>query len=155
MRVSEEALYLTDPLGSVPPEQIRAEILAAGAPPQMTKDGPKPPTKKMIAAAAARKESFLRAALDARRTRDAPVDWLVAPVCLGVLRRESSSPEHMRLAVEIVREAEAIAPEDEPVLAETARLGLARRGVAAAATGAAPSAPGTALGTAMRARGAH
>ena len=128
MRVSEEALYLTDPLGSVPPEQIRAEILAAGAPPQMTKDGPKPPTKKMIAAAAARKESFLRAALDARRTRDAPVDWLVAPVCLGVLRRESSSPEHMRLAVEIVREAEAIAPEDEPVLAETARLGLAGPG---------------------------
>ena len=48
-RASEEALYLTDPLGSVPPAQIRAEILAAGAPPQMTKDGPKPPTKKMIA----------------------------------------------------------------------------------------------------------
>ena len=147
MRVSEEALYASDPLGSVPPEQIRAEILATGAPPQMTKDGPKPPTKKMIAAAAARKDSFLRAALDARRTRDAPVDWLVAPVCLGVLRRESSSPEHVRLAVEIVREATAIAPEDEPVLAETARLGLARRGVAAAAFGAAPSvAPGAALG---------
>ena len=131
MRVSEEALYASDPLGSVPPEQIRAEILATGAPPKMTKDGPKPPTVKMIAAAAARKDSFLRAALDARRTRDAPVDWLVAPVCLGVLRRESSSPEHVRLAVEIVREATAIAPEDEPVLAETARLGLARRGVAA------------------------
>ena len=147
MRASEEALYASDPLGSVPPEQIRAEILATGAPPQMTKDGPKPPTKKMIAAAAARKDSFLRAALDARRTRDAPVDWLVAPVCLGVLRRESSSPEHVRLAVEIVREATAIAPEDEPVLAETARLGLARRGVAAAAFGAAPSvAPGAALG---------
>ena len=143
MRVSEEALYASDPLGSVPPEQIRAEILATGAPPQMTKDGPKPPTKKMIAAAAARKDSFLRAALDARRTRDAPVDWLVAPVCLGVLRRESSSPEHVRLAVEIVREATAIAPEDEPGLAETARLPRARRGVAAAAFGAAPSvAPG-------------
>jgi len=144
-RASEEALYLTDPLGSVPPAQIRAEILAAGAPPQMTKDGPKPPTKKMIAAAAARKESFLRAALDARRTRDAPIDWLVAPVCLGVLRRETSSPEHMRLAVEILREATAIAPEDEPVLAETVRLGLAPRAVAAAAFGAAAAAPGSAL----------
>ena len=41
MRASEEALYASDPLGSVPPEQIRAEILATGAPPQMTKDGPK------------------------------------------------------------------------------------------------------------------
>ena len=147
MRVSEEALYASDPLGSVPPEQIRAEILATGAPPQMTKDGPKPPTKKMIAAAAARKDSFLRAALDARRTRDAPVDWLVAPVCLGVLRRESSSPEHVRLAVEIVREATAIAPEDEPVLAEGSAPRPRAARVAAAAFGAAPSvAPGAALG---------
>ena len=155
MRVSDEALYLTDPLGSVSPEQIRAEILAAEAPPQMTKDGPKPPTKKMIAAAAARKESTLRAVLDARRTRDAPVDWLVAPVCLGVLRRESSSPEHVRLAVEIVREAEAIAPEDEPILAETLRLGLAGRGVAAAA-GAAHSTPGAVIGGGSSSRtGAH
>ena len=152
MRVSEEALYASDPLGSVPPEQIRAEILATGAPPKMTKDGPKPPTVKMIAAAAARKDSFLRAALDARRTRDAPVDWLVAPVCLGVLRRESSSPEHVRLAVEIVREATAIAPEDEPVLAETARLAATGAAGVTAAFGGASVAPGRRSAAARPAR---
>ena len=66
MRVSEEALYASDPLGSVPPEQIRAEILATGAPPKMTKDGPKPPTVKMIAAAAARRIVSARGARRAR-----------------------------------------------------------------------------------------
>ena len=125
----EDALYLTSPLATSNPQVIRSEILANGAPPQMTKDGPKPATRKIIAQAAARKEGFLRAVLDAKRLRGYDCDWLVQPLCLGVFRRDNSTTEQSRLAIEVLRECNSLDPSDEPVLAETIRLGIVERKV--------------------------
>ena len=125
----EDALYLTSPLATSTPQVIRSEILANGAPPQMTKDGPKPATRKIIAQAAARKEGFLRAVLDAKRLRGYDCDWLVQPLCLGVFRRDNSTTEQSRLAIEVLRECNSLDPSDEPVLAETIRLGIVERKV--------------------------
>ena len=113
-------------LASASDAELAAEISSPGAPPVMTKDGPKSPTRKMEAAASARKEATLRAVLRAQVDADYRADRLVRPLCLGVLRGRNSTPTQIRLATEILRGCD-VAPEDEGVVSETIRAGLAIR----------------------------
>ena len=113
-------------LASALDAELAAEISSPGAPPVMTKDGPKSPTRKMEAAASARKEATLRAVLRAQVDADYRADRLVRPLCLGVLRGRNSTPTQIRLATEILRGCD-VAPEDEGVVSETIRAGLAIR----------------------------
>ena len=113
-------------LASASDAELAAEISSSGAPPVMTKDGPKSPTRKMEAAASARKEATLRAVLRAQVDADYRADRLVRPLCLGVLRGRNSTPTQIRLATEILRGCD-VAPEDEGVVSETIRAGLAIR----------------------------
>ena len=87
-------------LASASDAELAAEISSPGAPPVMTKDGPKSPTRKMEAAASARKEATLRAVLRAQVDADYRADRLVRPLCLGVLRGRNSTPTQIRLATE-------------------------------------------------------
>ena len=113
-------------LATMSDAELAAEISSSGAPPIMTKDGPKSPTRKMEAAASSRKEATLRAVIRAQRDANYRADRLVRPLCLGVLRGRSSTPTQIRLATEIIRGCD-VAPEDEGLLSETIRAGLAIR----------------------------
>lgn len=113
-------------LATMSDAELAAEISSSGAPPVMTKDGPKSPTRKMEAAASSRKEATLRAVIRAQRDANYRADRLVRPLCLGVLRGRNSTPTQIRLATEIIRGCD-VAPEDEGLLSETIRTGLAIR----------------------------
>ena len=107
-------------------ETTLGDILSAGPQPTIEKGVTKSPTRKALQQAAQRKEAALRRVLAAQTRRGYVADHLVHPVCHGVLRRQDSTGEQLRLALEIIKRANC-PPESERALADAIRAGLATR----------------------------
>ena len=107
-------------------ETTLGDILSAGPQPTIEKGVTKSPTRKALQQAAQRKEAALRRVLAAQTRRGYVADHLVHPVCHGVLRRQDSTGEQLRLALEVIKRANC-PPESERALADAIRAGLATR----------------------------
>ena len=107
-------------------ETTLGDILSAGPQSTIEKGVTKSPTRKALQQAAQRKEAALRRVLAAQTRRGYVADHLVHPVCHGVLRRQDSTGEQLRLALEVIKRANC-PPESERALADAIRAGLATR----------------------------
>ena len=107
-------------------ETTLGDILSAGPQPTIEKGVTKSPKRKALQQAAQRKEAALRRVLAAQTRRGYVADHLVHPVCHGVLRRQDSTGEQLRLALEVIKRANC-PPESERALADAIRAGLATR----------------------------